>query len=155
MVALVLLVAGCRSPKQIMVEVPVHDTTYMNHVDSVLVHDSVYVERETIVREADSAMLAEYGLKLQDNERTILVLRRELLRREHSEASKQADTVDRYVEKPVTVTKYIPVEKALTWWQKLQMWTGRISILALVGYVGWRIGLLQKIYKLIRAWIKR
>lgn len=141
----VMLVAGCVGPKGIVHEVPVyvHDTTYVNHMDSVKTVDSIIVERETIVREADSAMLAEYGLKLKDGERTILVLRKELERQKNLAASKTTDTVYKTVEKPVPVTKYVTVERELTGWQKFLMWVGRLGLLGLLGLLGvlgWKWG---------------
>lgn len=156
----VMLVVGCVGPKGIVHEVPVyvHDTTYMYHTDSVKTVDSIVVERETIVREADSVMLSEYGLKLKEGERTILVLRKELERQKNLAASKTTDTVYKTVEKPVPVTKYVTVEKELTKWQKFLMWVGRLGILGgigVLGVVGWKWGWWKKIYEAIKGWIKR
>lgn len=134
----VMLVVGCVGQKGIR-EVPVyvHDTTYMYHTDSVKTVDSIIVERETIVKEADSALLAEYGLKLKEGERTIVVLRKELERQKNIAASKTTDTVYKIVEKPVPVTKYVTVEKELTKWQKFLMWVGRIGLVGIVGGLGY------------------
>lgn len=157
---LVMLVAGCGGPKGIVHEVPVyvHDTTFVNHTDSVNTVDSIIVERETIVREADSAILAEYGLKKKEGERTILLLRRELERQKNLAASKTTDTAYKTVEKPVPVIKYITVEKELSWWQKFLMWVGRLGILGGIGILGvlsWKKGWWKKIYKTVKGWIKR
>lgn len=156
----VMLVAGCVGPKGIVHEVPVyvHDTTYVNHIDSVNTVDSIVVERETIVREADSALLAEYGLKRKEGERTILLLRRELQRQKNLATSKTTDTVYKTVEKPVPVTKYVKVERELTWWQKFLMWVGKIGILGglgILGVLGWKWGWWKKIYKTVKRWILR
>lgn len=154
----VMLVAGCGGARGIVHEVPVHDTTYVNHIDSVMTVDSIVVERETIVREADSALLAEYGLKLKEGERTILVLRKELERQKNIATSKTTDTVYKTVEKPVPVMKYVEVERELTWWQKFLMWVGRLGILGgigILGVLGWKWGWWKKIYEAIKGWIKR
>lgn len=155
-----MLVAGCGGPKGIVHEVPVyvHDTTFVNHTDSVNTVDSIVVEREIIVREADSAILAEYGLKLKEGERTILVLRRELERQKNLAASKTTDTAYKTVEKPVPVTKYVEVERELTWWQMFLMWVGRLGLLGGIGILGvlsWKKGWWKKIYKTVKGWIKR
>lgn len=155
-----IMVAGCGGPKGIVHEVPVyiHDTTFVNHIDSVNTVDSIVVERETIVREADSAILAEYGLKLKEGERTILVLRKELERQKNLTASKTADTVYKTVEKPVPVTKYVEVERELTWWQMFLMWVGRLGLLGgigILGVLGWKRGWWKKIYETVKRWIKR
>lgn len=141
---LCVLLVGCVGPKKI-VEVPVyvHDTTYVSHTDSVKTVDSVIVDRETIIREADSATLAEYGLMMKEGERAILVLRRELERQKNIASSKTIDTVSKYIEVPVPVTEYVMVEKELTKWQKILMWIGRIGLMGfvgLIGYVGWKRG---------------
>ena len=153
----VMLVVGCVGPKGIVHEVPVyvHDTTYMYHTDSVKLVDSIVVERETIVREADNALLAEYGLKLKENERAFLVLRKELERQKNLAASKTTDTVYKTVEKPVPVTKYVTVEKELTKWQEFLMWVGRLGLLGILGVLGWKWGWWKKIYKTVKRWILR
>lgn len=154
------LMGSCKTMRDVeQVPVYVHDTTHMYHTDSVKTVDSIIVERETIVREADSAMLAEYGLKLKDGERTILVLRRELERQKNIAASKTADTVYKTVEKPVPVTKYVTVYKEPTKWQEFLMWVGRIGLAGLIGLLGymcWKCGCWwKKIYETIKGWIKR
>lgn len=138
MVVVCLCLLGCRTIRE-TVEVPIYDTTYVNHTDSVRVVDSVYVEKETIVREADSAMLAEYGLRLREGERTILVLRRELEKQQHSEASHKADTLYKYQDVPMPYEVKEYVEKPLRWWQKGLMWVGGIVTIGGVGFAMYKI----------------
>lgn len=155
-VALVATIGSCKTIKVVeQVPVPVHDTVRLVQKDIQVQVDSVIVERETIVREADSALLAEYGMKLKDGERTILVLRKELERQKNTAVSKTSDTVYQFKEVPVQVTKYVEVERKLTKWQKFLMWVGRIGLIGLLGYIGWKWGWWKKIYEAIKGWIKR
>ena len=138
--------SGCKNWRTITVEKPVyvHDTTYVNHTDSIVTVDSVIVECETIVREADSATLAEYGLKIKEGERIVLVLRRELERQKKLAEIKTTDTVNRYIEVPVPVTKYVPVERELTKWKKILMWMGVIGLAASVVWVLRKLRVIKK-----------
>lgn len=88
-------------------------TEYRHIADTVRETDSIIHERETVIREADSAMVAELGLKLRDNERAILILRRELERKLREARERTSDTI---IVKD-TVNAPYPVEKNLTWWQ--------------------------------------
>jgi len=133
--ALLLASTGCGGTKEIIKEVPVyiHDTT--TAVSNQ--RDSVIVERQTIVREADSALLLQLGLQLEDNERAIVILQRELERK----TSELSDTVTRYVEVPVEVktTETAYVEKKLTWWQRLQMNGFWVLFVAFLGCASWLV----------------
>lgn len=78
--------------------VPVPEYHYENHhsTDTVRYIDSVLKERNTIIREVgdmDSALLAELGIKLKNDERAILVLRKELERVLSQQSEKVHDTV--------------------------------------------------------------
>ena len=88
LVCLVFAAVSCRGVREVVKEVPVfiHDTTYVKQNDSTGTSSSIVVEKETIVKEADSALLAELGIKLKENERAILLLRREL-EKQNSETS--------------------------------------------------------------------
>ena len=78
-VAVLLLVAfllmGCRSIQYVPVETV--RTEIVHHHDTIKQTDSVKTEKETVIREArpeDSAMIAKLGIKLQDNERLLILL---------------------------------------------------------------------------------
>ena len=123
-----LLATSCTTPKTIIKEVPVyiHDTTHIVQNDSVHTTDTVIREAETIIREADSATLAALGIKLQDKERAILILRTELQRQIRENERMKSDSTYHHDEKPVQTqdTEIIEVEKALTPWQNFIMGTG-------------------------------
>ena len=103
--------------------VPVTETRTEHHwhTDTVRQRDSTHTERETIIREVDSAAMAKYGIQMERNQRAWLVLQREmenrLLELEHMTA--QRDTVRDSIPVPYPVVKM--VEKPLSWWERLRL----------------------------------
>ena len=110
---------GCKSWHKV-VEVPVyvHDTTYKTKE----VHDSTYVDRwHTIIQKGDTIFVTDEVTKIKYVTKT--------------------DTAYKVVEKPVIVSKTetVEVEKPLTWWQKLFIGVGVISLALCVSFVVLRI----------------
>lgn len=116
------LCLGC-SPR--VVTVPEYHYERHNTTDTVMMHDSILRERNTIIREADSAMLSELGIRLQQGERAILVLRKELERA----LSQQKKITNDTIIKTDSIRVPYPVEKTLTKWQQLK--TGAVEIILL------------------------
>lgn len=118
------LLGSCTTTKY----VPVTETHTEHHwhTDSVKERDSTHTERETIIREVDSAAMARYGIQMESNQRAWLVLQREMENRlrelEHMTA--QRDTVHDSIPYPVEVTKEVPAQ--LTWWQQTRIHIGGI-----------------------------
>ncbi len=109
-----LLCVGC-APR--VVTVPEYHYERHNTTDTVMLHDSILRERNTIIREADSAMLSELGIRLQQGERAILVLRKELERA----LSQQKEITHDTIIKTDSIRVPYPVEKKLTKWQQLKI----------------------------------
>ena len=121
-VALCLLLAGCKAVKQ-TVEVPVyvHDTTYV----AKEVHDSTFIDRwHTEYQKGDTIFITNEVTKIVTKIKT--------------------DTAYKYVEKPVVVSKTetVEVEKPLSWWQKTFVWIG---VLCLIGIVLWLVWKFRKL----------
>ena len=78
------------------------------------------IERETVIRELDSAAMARYGIQMQRNQLAWLVLQRDMENRlrelEHTTA--QRDTVRDSIPKPypVEVVKEVPRERSTVEW---------------------------------------
>lgn len=134
------LLMGCTTTKY----VPVTETHTEHHwhTDSVRERDSTHTERETVIRELDSAAMARYGIQMESNQRAWLVLQREMENRlrelEHMTA--QRDTIHDSipVPHPVEVIKEVPAK--LTWWQQTRLRLANILLylILIVGiiYVG-------------------
>ena len=116
---LMAILSSCTTTKY----VPVTETRTEHHwhTDTVRQRDSTHTERETIIREVDSAAMAKFGIQMQANQRAWLVLQREmenrLLELEHMTA--QRDTVRDSIPVPYPVVKM--VEKPLSWWERLRL----------------------------------
>ncbi len=147
MVLYVCFLAGCSHKTAPVAKIEyLHDTIQVYHSDTIRQSDTMFVDRETVIREADSALLAAYGVlgvKLADNERAILVLRKELSEKSKQLSEKTTDTVYQVKEVPVVVKDTEYVEKELNWWQRLKMGLGVIFLL---------ISLAVGIYYGIKIW---
>jgi hypothetical protein len=120
---------GC-SPKVITVE-KTH-TEYVNKTDTLTKHDTVYSEKNTVIREArpeDSLLLAQYGIRLNENERMLLFLQNQLERAKSESKKISHDTVFMSDSIPVPY----PVEKELTWWQRQKLEFGELAMIIMVG----------------------
>jgi hypothetical protein len=113
MAVCIRLLFGC-SPK--VITVPEYHYERHNTTDTVMMRDSILRERNTIIREADSSMLADLGIRLQQGERAILVLRKELERA----LNQQKEVVHDTVVKVDSIRVAYPVEKQLTKWQQFK-----------------------------------
>lgn len=117
MAACIWLLFGC-SPK--VITVPEYHYERHNTTDTIMMRDSILRERNTIIREADSSMLADLGIRLQQGERAILVLRKELERA----LSQQKEVVHDTIVKVDSIRVPYPVEKQLT---KLQQFNQDVA----------------------------
>lgn len=127
---------GCKSTEY--VPVVVRDSLEAIHNNQERGRDSLIIERNTIVREADSAMLAQYGIRLQENERAYLVLQNEIMQHIRELESMKNDSIVKTKEVPVPYPVVKEVEKELTKWQKFKMRGFWWLSIGLAGYVLWR-----------------
>lgn len=133
------LLSGCTTTKY----VPITETRTEHHwhTDSVKERDSTHTERETIIREVDSAAMARYGIQMQANQRAWLVLQREMENRlrelEHRSAYK--DTVHDSIPVPYPVTEYVERKRSTMEWGLIF-----IGVVALLGGIVWIAARLKK-----------
>ena len=135
--AFAMLFVGCRTPKTIYVPIRSTDTVSEVHQDRQRERDSIIIERNTIIKEADSALLMEYGIKLKDNERAIVILQNDFMNRIRELESKKADTVIKTEIVQVPYPVEVPTDKPMTKWQKFQIKGFWWLSVGLVGYVLW------------------
>ena len=133
------LLSGCTTTKYM----PVTETHTEHHwhTDSVKERDSTHTERETIIREVDSAAMAKYGIQMQANQRAWLVLQREMENRlrelEHISANK--DTVRDTIPKPYPVTEYVDRKRTTFEWMLIIA-----GIAAIFGGILWLANKIKK-----------
>jgi hypothetical protein len=133
------ILIGCTTTKY--VTMPELHTEHHWHSDSVREVDSVQTERETIVRELDSAAMAQYGIRLQQAERAWLVKTKELEREIERIMAMRTDSVAKRdsIPYPVYVPKEVPAE--LTWWQRTLQHLGVAMLIIILVLVA--IGILR------------
>ena len=125
-VALALVVcsmfSSCKTTE--FVNLPEVHTEHHWHTDSVSHTDSIIERSTVIVREADSATMAAYGITLAGIQRAWLVessqLRREIERLR--ETKTDTVTVRDSIPYPVEVIKEVPAP--MPWWKKTLFWLG-------------------------------
>lgn len=129
---LMAMLAGCTTTRY----VPITETHTEHHwhTDSVRERDSTHTERETIIREMDSAAMAKYGIQMESNQRAWLVLQREMENRlrelEHMSAHK--DTVRDSIPVPYPVEKVVERKRSTMEWGLIL-----IGTIALLGGIVW------------------
>ena len=137
MIVAVALLSGCKMVEYVPVETV--KTVYQNHTDTVIRKDTVLSKKETIIREADSALVAKLGLQLKDNEKAILILQKELERQVSKESEHKTDTVL----KTDSIQVPYPVERKLSKWETICIDYGKImlgaTLILLVVAVWWLI----------------
>lgn len=120
-----LLFSSCKSVQYVPVEKV--KTEIVHTTDTFLKIDSIKSEKETIIRESrpeDSIMLQKLGIKLQNNERLLILLQKEL-----SEAKSESSEI--HYKDSVRIDSIqvpYPVEKKLTKWEQIKMDAGGIAI---------------------------
>lgn len=135
---------SCKSIQYVPVETV--RTEYKHTVDTIKQTDSIFSEKETIIREADSALVAKLGLQLKNNEKAILILKRELERQVSNKSEHHVDTVI----KTDSVQVPYPVERKLSKWEETKMQAGGIAIAVCIAFVIMIIvGLVLKTRKMI------
>ena len=121
--ALLLWLCSCNTTQYVPIEtvrterVTVHDTIKQS--------DSTKMQTNTIIREArpeDSIMIAQLGIKLQSNERLLILLQKEL--QEHKSNRQESHTKDSVRVDSVHVP--VPVERKLTKWETFYLDHGKV-----------------------------
>lgn len=128
-----LMLEGCHASERV-ITVPEYHTVVAHQCDTLIQRDTIEREKRTIVRELDSAAMAEYGVRLERAERAWLV-QTDALRREVSELRQQkTDTVILHdsIPYPVEIPVIKEVEKPPNRWQRLSMRVGNTVLLLLV-----------------------
>jgi uncharacterized protein YcfL len=126
-----LLLVGC-SPNVVTVE-KTH-TEYVHSTDTLTIKDTVRSNTNTIIREArpeDSLLLAQYGIRLRDNERMLLFLQKQL----EQEKSESREVVHDTTIVRDTIPQIVTVEKELSWWDRQKIALEGILKLLAVGFL--------------------
>jgi hypothetical protein len=131
------LLSGCTTTKY--VPVTEQHTEHHWHTDTVKERDSTHTERETIIREVDSAAMARYGIQMQANQRAWLVLQKEMENRlrELEHRSAQKDTVRDSIPVPYKVTEYVERKRSTMEWGLILI--GIVALMSGIVWIAWRL----------------
>ena len=125
------LFTGCKHVEY--VTVPQVKTEHHWHTDTLERVDSVIDHQQTIIREVDSAMMAQFGIQLKSAERAWLIqndrLQREIDRLR--QVTQQADTIRDSIPVPYPVEVVKEVKAAPSLFQKILMGIGWLSLTVL------------------------
>ena len=132
-IAICALLSACRT-QYVPIETVRTDTVHSTEI--VLSTDTVTNTKETIIREvsaSDSALLAAYGIRLNENERLLLFLQKELAREKSRDVEHSTDTII----KTDTVQVPYPVEGKVPKWEKVKLaCTGAVTMAAVIAVMG-------------------
>ena len=134
---LIILLAGfvliglgaCKSVKYVPV-VEKH-TEYVSHTDSIIQKDTLEIREQTIIREVDSATMAQYGIELKNMQRAWLIQTSRLQKQISDLQSAKRDTF--YREDTIRIP--VPVERKLTKAERTYITIGKWSVGVAAGLV--------------------
>lgn len=134
-VLLLLLLIGCKTQEPIVV----HDvrTEYKVRTDTMHIRDSVIINTNTIVRQVDSAAMAEWGVRLDGMERAWLVLKEAQQNGSHVQYISKTDTLIKTDTIPVPYPVEKIVEKKLSKWQRTIQALGYMMLAFILGIVAY------------------
>ena len=133
-IALLLSFSGCTSPTKVVKVPEVHEHHHW-HSDTIRQTDSVVNNQTTVIREVDSATMAQYGIRLDKAQRAWLILNDRLQREIErlQSISNTRDTVRDSIPVPYPVEKLVPRERSKMEWGLILV--GILSLMILILYV--------------------
>jgi len=130
-IALLLSFSGCTTKERVVTVPEVHELHHW-HSDTIRHTDSVVNNQTTVIREVDSATMAQYGIRLDKAQRAWLIqndrLQREIERLQS--ISNTSDTVRDSIPVPYPVEKLVPRERSKVEWGLIVM--GILSLMILI-----------------------
>lgn len=121
-VACLVTFCGCKEMQYIPVETI--KTEYKHITDTVHHTNSVIDRQTTVIREVDSAMMAQFGIQLKAAERAWLIQNDRLQREIERLKEAHTDTVF----KTDSIQVPVPVERKLTKWEKVCLDYGKLMM---------------------------
>ena len=123
--SILLWLCSCTTTQYVPVETV--RTEYKNKTDTFIQKDTVEREKTVTIMEADSDLLAKYGILLRENRNTraaYLILQKEIEREKSSKQEVHTDTVI----KTDSIQVPYPVERKLSKWEAFCIDYGKIMV---------------------------
>lgn len=137
MILALVAMASCKTVKYVPVS-EVHEH-WQHQTDTIMRTDSIIDHHQTIIREVDSATMAQYGIELKQMQRAWLIesnrLQKQLseLMQSHTDTIIERDTI------PMPYPMEVEVPAQLSWWQQTRIRVGDIAMIAVALLIGWWI----------------
>ena len=128
LLAFISLVCAC-SPK--VLTVPEVHNFYHHNTDSVFINDSVIDRQKTIIKEVDSATMAQFGIQMERQQKAWLIQNERLMKEISMLKQSRTDTVHIRDSIPVPY----PVEKKVTAKERLGYLTNDLIVILCLGGV--------------------
>ena len=138
---ILMAMGGCRSVQYVPIEKV--RTEYITKHDSLISRDTIIDRSEVVVREVDSATMAQYGIQLKDMQRAWLIESNRLQKQIHDLLNQKSDTI--VIRDTIQVP--VPVEQKISKTDKMYINIGKWSVGVITG-----IFLVLVFYILARRW---
>lgn len=135
--ALLLLTAmgSCTTTKYVTVP-EVHEHWH-HQTDTIMRTDSIIDHQQIIIREVDSATMAQYGIELKDMQRAWLIENNRLRKQLSELMQSRADTTIVHDSIPVPYPVEVKVPAELTQWQQIRISLANLLLYAISALVAW------------------
>lgn len=135
--ALLLLTAmgSCTTTKYVTVP-EVHEHWH-HQTDTIMRTDSIIDHQQIIIREVDSATMAQYGIELKDMQRAWLIENNRLRKQISELMQSRADTTIVHDSIPVPYPVEVKVPAELTQWQQIRISLANLLLYAIGSMAAW------------------
>ena len=135
MLLLCALFGSCTTTKYVTVP-EVHEHWH-HQTDTIMRTDSIIDHQQIIIREVDSATMAQYGIELKDMQRAWLIENSRLRKQLSELMQSRADTTIVHDSIPVPYPVEVKVPAELTQWQQIRISLANLLRYAIGALVGW------------------
>lgn len=134
-VLLLTAMGSCTTTKYVTVP-EVHEHWH-HQTDTIMRTDSIIDHQQIIIREVDSATMAQYGIKLKDMQRAWLIENNRLRKQLSELMQSRADTTIVHDSIPVPYPVEVKVPAELTQWQQIRISLANLLLYAIGALAAW------------------
>ena len=134
-VLLLTAMGSCTTTKYVTVP-EVHEHWH-HQTDTIMRTDSIIDHQQIIIREVDSATMAQYGIELKDMQRAWLIENNRLRKQLSELMQSRADTTIVHDSVPVPYPFEVKVPAELTQWQQIRISLANLLLYAIGAMAAW------------------
>lgn len=132
---LLAVMGSCTTTKYVTVP-EVHEHWH-HQTDTIMRTDSIIDHQQIIIREVDSATMAQYGIELKDMQRAWLIENNRLRKQLSELMQSRADTTIVHDSIPVPYPVEVKVPAELTQWQQIRISLANLLLYAIGALAAW------------------